>query len=196
VLEDFMEVRTENTEWLERRGQMTRALANHGLSYGIGGSIIGGTTGTPSRSLDGMIQDRDLPAVGAEFDRALATLERDPPAAVTAACAIVESLCKVYIAENHLTLPTEQSIRPLWKIVQEHLGLGPRSAATADLRQILGGLATVLNGVGDLRTHAGTAHGRGHEKFPVEPRHARLAVHAAHTLVNFVLETWPASARA
>ena len=117
-------------------------------------------------------------------------MERDPPTAITAACAIVESLCKVYIAENGLALPSDQSIRPLWKTVQTHLGLGPQSAVTDDMRQILGGLAGVLNGVGDLRTHAGNAHGKGHEAFQVEPRHARLAVHAAHTLVNFVLETW------
>ena len=196
VLENFMEVQTENTEWLGRREEMTRALASQGLAYGPGGHILGGATGAPSQSLDTIIRDRDLPAVRTEFDRALATVERDPPAAVTAACAIVESLCKVYIAENGLALPSDQAIRPLWRIVQEHLGLGPRSAVTDDLRQILGGLATVLNGVGDLRTHAGNAHGRGPQAFIVEPRHARLAVHAAHTLVNFVLETWPGSARA
>ena len=190
VLENFMEQVTESPDWLDRRAKINRALATHGLSYGQGGHIIGGATGAPSRSLDSIIRERDLPAVLAEFDRALSTVERDPPAAVTAAGAIVESLCKGYIAENGLTLPSDQSIRPLWKMVQEHLGLGPRSIVTDDIRQILGGLATVLNGVGDLRTHAGSAHGRGHEAFNVEPRHARLAVHAAHTLVHFVLETW------
>jgi hypothetical protein len=155
-----------------------------------GGHIVGGATGAPSRSLDTIIQERDLPAVRAEFDRALASVEQDPPAAMTAACAIIESLCKVYIAENCLTLPPDQSIRPLWKIVQAHLGLGPQSAATNDMRQILSGLAAVMSGVGDLRTHAGSAHGRGDEAFRVEPRHARLAVHAAHTLTHFMLETW------
>jgi len=190
VLENFMELETESPEWLSRRAKINRALSAHGLSYGYGGHIVGGATGAPSRSLDSIVRERDIPAVRIEFERALTAVERDPPAAVTASCAIVESLCKVYIAENHLTLPTDQSIRPLWKIVQEHVGLGPRSVVTDDMRQILGGLATVLNGVGDLRTHAGSAHGQGHDAFTVEPRHARLAVHAAHTLVTFVLETW------
>jgi len=190
VIENFMEVQTEDGEWLGRREQMNRMLASHGLAYGLGGHIIGGATGAQSRSLNSIIRERDLPAVRTEFDRALAAVERDPPAAVTAACAIVESLCKVYIEENGLTHPSDQSIRPLWKLVQEHLGLGPRSVVTDDMRQILGGLATVLNGVGDLRTHAGSAHGTGAQSFPVEAHHARLAVHAAHTLVSFVLETW------
>jgi Abortive infection C-terminus len=193
VLENFMEQDTEWAEWLQRRAKITKALAAYSLSYGKGGHIVGGVTGAPSRSLDSIIRERDIPAVRSEFDRALATVERDPPAAVTAACAIIESLCKVYIDENRLPMPADQSIRPLWKVVQEHLGLGPRSVVTDDMKQILGGLATVLNGVGDLRTHAGSAHGRGSQSFTVEPRHARLAVHAAHTVVTFVLESWAPS---
>lgn len=57
------------------------------------------------------------------------------------------------------------------------------------MRQILGGLASIVNGVGDLRTHAGSAHGHGNQGYQLEARHARLAVHAAHTVVGFVLET-------
>lgn len=190
VLENFMELETHSSEWLNRREKVVTALGRYGLAYEPGGKIIGGAAGTPSRSLETIIRERDMPAVNAEFDRALNAVERDPPAAVTAACAIIESLCKVYISQHGLTLPADQSIRPLWKIVQEHIGLAPRSAVTDAMRHILGGLATVLNGVGDLRTHAGTAHGRGTEAFTVEPRHARLAIHASHTLVNFVLETW------
>lgn len=190
VLENYMELDTQHPDWLKGRDRVMASLAKYGFAYERGGHIVGGATGAPSRSLDAIIQARDIPAVRAEFDRALDSVERDPPTAITAACAIVESLCKVYIAENGLTLPSDLSIRPLWKTVQEHLGLGPKSAVTDDMRQILGGLASVLNGVGDLRTHAGNAHGKGSEAFNVEPRHARLAVHAAHTLANFVLETW------
>jgi hypothetical protein len=190
VLENFMEMDTQDPDRLKRREKVASMLAKYGLAYETGGHIVGGATGAPSRSLDAIIRARDTPGVQKELDRALATVERDPPAAVTAACAIIESMCKVYISENSLPMPADQSIRPLGKVVQDHLGLGPRSVVTDDLKQILGGLATVLNGVGDLRTHAGSAHGRGHDAFTVEPRHARLAVHAAHTLVNFVFETW------
>lgn len=97
-----MEQETESTDWLERRMRIERALASHGLSYGRGGHIIGGATGAPSRSLETIIWARDLPAIQVGFERALATVERDPPSAVTAACSIIESLCKVYIEDNHL----------------------------------------------------------------------------------------------
>ena len=55
---------------------------------------------------------------------------------------------------------------------------------------ILGGLSSIVDGVGALRTHAGSAHGRGKKGYEIQPRHARLAVYAAHTLVLFALETW------
>ncbi|MGH9548086.1 MAG: abortive infection family protein [Terriglobales bacterium] len=190
VLENYMELDTQQPDWLKGREKVKGALARYGLAYEQGGHVVGARTGAPSRSLDNIIKARDLQAIRVEFDRAMDSVERDPPIAITAACAIMESLCKVYIAENGLALPADQSIRPLWKTVQAHLGLGPQSVVTDDMRQILSGLAGVLNGVGDLRTHVGSAHGQGHEAFQVESRHARLAVHAAHTIVNFVLETW------
>jgi hypothetical protein len=49
-----------------------------------------------------------------------------------------------------------------------------------------------VDGLGALRTHVGSAHGRGRQAYRTSPRHARLAVHAAHTLTTFVLETWDA----
>lgn len=190
VLENFMELNTQNADWLKGRERVTVTLAKYGLVYEQGGRIVGGATGAPSRSLDSMIRNRDLPAVQKELNRALDSVERDPPSAITAACSIIESLCKVYIADNNLTLPSDQSIKPLWRTVQNHLGIGPQSVQTDDMRQILGGLASIVNGVGDLRTHAGSAHGRGNQGVQLAPKHARLAVHAAHTIVGFILETW------
>jgi hypothetical protein len=49
---------------------------------------------------------------------------------------------------------------------------------------------SVVDGIGSLRTHAGTAHGHGKRSYRVQARHARLAIHASHTLVGFFLETW------
>jgi hypothetical protein len=61
---------------------------------------------------------------------------------------------------------------------------------TNDVRTILGGLTTIVQGVGALRTHAGDAHGRerGHPKF--DERIARLALHTANAAALLLLETW------
>jgi hypothetical protein len=151
---------------------------------------VTGALATPAQSLEEIIRDRDLPSIHIEFRRALANVEADPPAAITAACAILESLCKVYIGAQGLPMPADQSLKPLWRIVQDHLNLDPARVADADMKRILGGMASVVDGVGAFRTHAGSAHGQGTSPPPVEARHARLAVHAAETLVAFVLETW------
>ena len=52
-----------------------------------------------------------------------------------------------------------------------------------DVRQILSGLATVIGGVGALRTHGGDAHRR-------EKDYTRLSIHAASTATLFLIETW------
>jgi hypothetical protein len=191
VLEDFMERPTTSSDWLSLREKVQRTLASYGLSYEQGGRIMGASVGVPSRSVEAMIRARDLPGLRIEFDRALQMVETDPPSAVTAACSILESLCRIYIETHGLQMPRDQSLGPLWNVVRQHLGLGPSGIVADDLRKILGGLSTVTDGIGALRTHAGSAHGRGNQLIPIEPRHARLAVHAAHTVVMFVLETWP-----
>jgi len=190
VLEDFMERPTQMSDWLTQRERVKRSLATYGLSYEQGGRIVGGSTGVPSRSVEAMIRERDLPGLEIEFTRALQSVETDPPAAITAACSILESLCRIYIEAHGLQTPRDQTLGPLWSIVRQHLGLSPSGQVSEDLRKILGGLSTVTDGIGALRTHAGSAHGRGNQSTPMEPRHARLAVHAAHTVVTFVLETW------
>jgi len=192
VLKNFMERNTNQQDWLNYRIQIMEALAEFGFAYGTGGNIRGGATGVPSRSLETIIRQRDLTTVETEFNRALASVESDPGQAVTAACAIVESLCKVYIEDNGLEFPREQTLKPLWKVVRGHFSQSfsaqPGSLEAQDMIVILGGLTSALNGIGDLRTHAGSAHGRGRESYELKPTDARLAVHAAHTVVAFVLE--------
>jgi hypothetical protein len=190
VLEEFMERPTLVSDWLTQRERVKRSLATYGLSYEQGGRIVGSLTGVPSRSVEAMIRERDLPGLEIEFTRALRSVGTDPPAAITAACSILESLCRIYIEAHALPAPRDQTLGPLWNIVRQHLGLGPSGRVSDDLRKILGGLSTVTDGIGALRTHAGSAHGRGNQTTILEPRHARLAVHAAHTVVTFVLETW------
>jgi hypothetical protein len=194
VLEEFMEVDGQSAfGGLDRgRERITDMLGRYGLSYHPGGQILGGATAAPTRLLEQSLRGRDLASIDAEFRRAVAAVETDPAAAVTAACSTVESLCKVYIEDEGLTMPSDQTIKPLWKVVRDDLGLDPKQVADEDLRRILSGLTSIVDGLGAYRTHAGSAHGRGRSGHRPAPRHARLALHAAHSLTLFVLETWDA----
>jgi Abortive infection C-terminus len=195
VLKELMEVEvpewsSKADQWRSKQERIRRILAKHGLSYHSGGQILGAGTGAPSRSLRTILEARDLAAVEVEFQRALATVEVDPPAGVTAACSLIEALCKVYIKDEGLDLPSKETIKDVWKVVSKHLGLDPGALADQDITRILSGLISVVDGIGALRTHAGSAHGHGRETYHLEPRHARLAIHAAHTLAAFIIETW------
>jgi hypothetical protein len=117
-------------------------------------------------------------------------VQSDPEASLTAACAIVESLCQIYIEEHNLPKPTKETIKDLWKVVASDLGFDPASIEDDDLRRVLSGLSSIIDGLGSIRTHAGSAHGRGKARYKVKPRHARLVIHAAHTISTFLIETW------
>jgi hypothetical protein len=168
-LEDFARLRSRNA--LNRRSAMT-------------------AVSLPTKSLSDLLRDRDLAGVNSEFDRALGAVENDPATAVTAACSILESLFKIYIEDHGLSLPGDQTLMPLWKTASKHVGLDPAVLEDGDLRKVLSGLTSVVDGIGALRTHTGSAHGRGRDAYALFPSHARLAIHASHTVVNFFLEIW------
>ena len=193
VLEEFMEVdlQAKEKEQQEGRRKIVEALGRFGLSYRTGGLVLGAATAMPTKSLAQVLKDRDLSGVDKEFERALANIESDPPAAITAACSILEALFKVYIDDTPgLERPADQSLKPLWRSVSKHLGLDPASVEDEDAKKVLSGLNSVVDGIGSLRTHAGSAHGRGRRPYRLPARYARLAIHSSHTLVSFFLETW------
>jgi hypothetical protein len=168
------------------------ALARYNLSYEPGGRIYGAAVTAPSRTLGEKLKELSIVEIEEEFERAHRSVNADPPAAVTAACAILEALCKTYITENKLEPPSKQTIKFLWSVVSKDLKLSPDSVEEDDLKRILSGLTSVVDGIGSFRTHAGSAHGHAPRPYRIGARHARLAVHSAHTLCLFVLETWQA----
>jgi hypothetical protein len=179
---------------IKNRIIINNALGEHGLKYMQGGTVGRVGVASASLTLESMLKSKSIPAIDVEFKRALDGVENDPPASLTAACAIIESFCKVYLEENALDKPKDETIKPLWAAVAAHLGFDPRCLEDNDLKKILSGLSSIVDGIGALRTHAGSAHGRGVMRYNIQPRHARLAIHAAHTLVLFALESWKARA--
>lgn len=159
------------------------------LQYVRGGRIIG-EVGAPSLSLQEIIRTRDFASINEEFDRSLPSVENNPREAISAACNILESVCKTYIEDEKLEMPKKQDLQGVWKVVRKDLGFDPTSIEDRDLREILSGLFALVNGIGALRTHSSSAHGSGRTRYRLQPRHARLAVHGAHTLATFIIESW------
>lgn len=171
------------------QNKIEKALARYELKYMRGGHIVT-SLGAPTRTLEEFIRDRDIPSIEHEFHRAMENVESNPREAVSAASNILESLCKVYIAEEQLDMPAKQDLKPVWTVVRKHLGFDPSVVEDQDLQTILTGLFAVVDGIGALRTHASSAHGAGKKSYKLETRHARLAIHAAHTVALYVIESW------
>src|SRR5690606_11392519 len=178
VIEDFMEfeISEYDKEWAERRKRVQRVLAKNSLSYLPGGIVVFAGTTPSARSLQEILSARDFAAIDKEFQRALDSVEADPPAGITAACALAEALCKVYIEDEGLAMPSKETRKPLWGAVSHHIGFNPAEVADDDLKRILSGLTSIVDGLASLRTHVGSAHGRGRKMYRVDPRHARLAI--------------------
>ncbi|WP_426437058.1 abortive infection family protein [Bradyrhizobium genosp. P] len=89
----------------------------------------------------------------------------------------------------------KKDVQGLYQAVREPLGLTPDKTGLSDdiandVRTILGGLNSVVNGIGALRTHGGDAHGRERGYRRIDPCIARLAIHSASTVSLFLVETW------
>jgi hypothetical protein len=201
LIECYMEIPEQDEEdivlWGESlpnpkrqfKERISSILERCNLQYISGGHISDGTS-APSKSLQEIIRGRNIPAIEAEFNRALSNVNSEPREAVSASCNILESLFKVYITDEGLDMPQKQDLQNVWKIVRAHLGFDPGSIEDDDLKRILSGILSVVDGIGAFRTHESSAHGQGRKIYNIKPRHARLAIHSAHTIALFVLETW------
>jgi hypothetical protein len=194
IIENYMEEPLDalsdyNGEKIQDRERLSKVIAQCDLQYVKGGKLAS-ALGAPSRTLEQYIRENDLQSIDLEFNRALSNVENDPREAVSAASNILESICKIYIEEEHLDPPAKLDLRPVWTIVRKHLKFDPSLVEDQDLQQILSGLISIVDGISALRTHASSAHGAGKKAYRVEPRHARLSVHAAHTVALFILESW------
>lgn len=201
LIETYMELPEEedNTKVLwgvnvvdhkqELKVKLQAVLDRCNLTYLTGGIISDGSS-APSKSLSELIKGRDIPSIESEFNRALDNVNSEPREAVSAACNILESIFKVYIADENLPQPQKQDLQNVWKVVRADLGFDTKLVQDDDLKRVLSGILSIVDGIGAFRTHASSAHGEGRKTYKLKPRHARLAIHSAHTLALFVLETW------
>jgi hypothetical protein len=198
LLEELMES-VPPTEWWDgesphpsvaHRERINRQLEALGLAYKPGGHIVSLGAASVSETIEEIARAWDMKGVQAELKRIAANVDSDPPSAVTASCALLEALFKAYLSNEDVSLPSDQSILPLWKAVRDRLNLNPAVMQNESLRKILSGLASIVDGVASLRSNHGSAHGHDPKRrgFKIEARHARLAAGAAATLASFVME--------
>jgi hypothetical protein len=141
-----------------------------------------------SRTFVDLVHESDYEQIRREFSRAEQNCISDPPAAITAASSMVESACKTYISDHGLEMPSNQSIKPLWNTVARDILPNPSTIADDDIKKLISGLASVVDGLGSLRTHTSSAHGRGKAEPPVGIAEALLAIHGSQALVLYMIQ--------
>lgn len=146
-------------------------------------------------ALSAMTAGIDFDTAQRDLDRALAAAVADPEIAVTAACAVIESVCRSILVELELEMPAKQDISALYRAVRDPLGLEPTKEGLSpeivnDVKAVLSGLVTAVQSIGSLRTHAGGAHGKERGFKRIDTRIAKLAIHSASAVALFLIETW------
>lgn len=133
-----------------------------------------------------------------QIERAEKAVDSDPTLAIGTAKELVETCCKTILAERGVALDANPTIPTLTKAVCRELKLladdVPEQKKGAEtIRRLLSNLATITQGLAELRSLYGTGHGKDGRVKGLTPRHARLAVGAAAALATFLFQTHEAT---
>ena len=118
----------------------------------------------------------------------------DPSLAIGTAKELVETCCKTILTERGVQFSKGADLPELVKLTSKELELTPddiadKAKAADTIKRLLSNLATITQGVVELRNQYGTGHGKAVGTKGLNPRHAKLAVGAASTLAVFLMET-------
>lgn len=129
-----------------------------------------------------------------QITRMESAVENDPGLAIGTAKELVETVCKTILEERGIPLDRSPDLPKLVKQTAKELKLTPsdipdEAKASDSIKRLLSNLATITNGVSELRNSYGTGHGKSAKTKGLGARHAKLAVGAASTLAIFLVET-------
>ncbi|MYF30483.1 MAG: abortive infection family protein [Gammaproteobacteria bacterium] len=119
--------------------------------------------------------------------------DTEPGEAIGLAKEIVESCCKLILDDRNVPYPETADIPKLLKLLRGEIEIMPQgiretAKASNEIRDVLTSLGKIAHALGPIRNAYGKGHGRGRNFKGLEPRHARLAIGAASTFVDFVLD--------
>jgi hypothetical protein len=138
---------------------------------------------------------KDPSGIREQLDRIQRAIADDPALAVGSAKELIESTAKVVLAERGLPVSDKSDLPELARQAQQALALHPSSAVagpdgTDAVKRILGGVSTIAAGLAELRNRGyGTGHGAAGARVGLRARHAHLAVNAAFTWCQLMLDT-------
>ena len=146
------------------------------------------------RSARDLAASFDAEYLSQQMTRLEAAVPHDPALAIGTSKELVETCCKTILQDLHCEIDKNWVLTKLVKETCKALKLRaddiPDEAKAAEtIRRLLNNLATVTQGLAELRNDYGTGHGKAASAKGLNARHAKLAVGAATTLTVFLFET-------
>ncbi len=158
------------------------------------GRFVGASVSPGIDAAKETLSGTDVGYVSQQITRMESSVNLDPELAIGTAKELVETCCKSILSECEVTYSKSEDLPKLVKKTVQELSLTPsdipdQAKASDTIKRLLSNLASITQGVAELRNHYGTGHGRLENNKGLQPRHAKLAVGAASTLAVFLTET-------
>ncbi len=136
------------------------------------------------------IEAFDPEHVHALWQKALDRRLGDPEGAITAARALLETVCKYILGDCGIEYAHDADLPKLRGLAADQLNLSPSQHQEGVFKAILGNCQSVVNNLAAIRNRVGDAHGQGRRPVKPKPRHAELAVNLAGAMAAFLVESW------
>lgn len=176
------------------RERIRRLFAKDGVTVTDDGQFVADRLGpVVVNSLDVLT---DPSVIQDHLDRITrAVVNQDPAQAIGSAKELIESTAKLVLTQTGYRITGKENLLALVRRAQEQLRVHSTQAnvgpdGTDSVKKILGATTTIASGVAELRNAGfGTGHGGVAPRSGLGARHARLAVNAARTWCEFILDT-------
>lgn len=183
---------TDDSYARQQFDKFQQQLGRDGFEY-RGGAIVPVTAAARLADAKAIAEQFDAAHITDQIKRIEASIDADPALAIGTAKELVESCFKTILRERNLDYDKEdlpqlgKKAFAAMKLLPDDVPEGAKGAKT--IKVLLSNLATVVQGLAEIRGLYGTGHGRDGKARGVTSRHARLAVGAASALVTFAFQT-------
>lgn len=198
-------VRDEKTQWLEFLRRINELLKYDGYEIVSKGKISGRdfysyqVLDNSDIHIKESLKEIEIAFssdyMNKQIEAMLNSVNDNPSDAIGKAKELFESCCKTILDNEQIIIEKNWDLQRLTKETTKLLKLTPHDIddekkASGTIKQILGSLSAISNGVAELRNSYGTGHGKTSSFKGLSNRHANLAVGSSITAVRFLWDTY------
>ncbi|EGR1514284.1 MULTISPECIES: abortive infection family protein [Vibrio] len=194
-------IKSCSVEWIERLSrdiQINSLLGNIECALASIENNTSESIDSLNKALDSQSEDIASETISALKDvnsdelikvwiKARNTIQSDPSDSITRSSSYLESVCRLILKETGEPLPAKKDITNLIGAAIKALDLSTDQEANRDMTQLYGGIKSIFQAVGAMRTHFGTAHGFTPGDYVAPEHYARLVSDASATASTYLL---------